>query len=389
MDDIQNLFGDLPSEEDKRLPRILSTFGVISNPFPSAGQSSDHPRMPVDGVDKQIVNYIRQFEENGYKSCVILLVGTQGSGKTNVLNNYQKVLESRYKAQKDHYVIRYYPDPEPTFDTVIRLVFQELGPSQLHEIITALADKSEGEREGLLEKLRSFELRVLVRKLIGGVGNDTVLSSSVDLAMEWLVGTRLLNRHKAALGVQFRLDTVESRTQALRDVVHLAAELGLLHGIFLFLDELEKQEGTLSTTYVLKYLSAIRALIDALPKNLFMMVAITPDARRRYFSMLPAIAGRWQNGVDLPLLLDVAQAQQLATFYENRAREEAKASGKVNSSPPKSQSVFTGVEIKDIFDDLFGKAAARASKGVTQRDFLNLLHQRTELKFALLASGSA
>jgi hypothetical protein len=119
------------------------------------------------------------------------------------------------------------------------------------------------------------------------------------------------------------------------------------------------------------------------------MVAITPDARRRYFSMLPAIAGRWQNGVDLPLLLDVAQAQQLATFYENRAREEAKASGKVNSSPPKSQSVFTGVEIKDIFDDLFGKAAARASKGVTQRDFLNLLHQRTELKFALLASGSA
>ena len=41
--------------------------------------------------------------------------------------------------------------------------------------------------------------------------------------------------------MDYRLDTVESRTQALRDIVYVSERLGLLKGILLLLDELEKQ----------------------------------------------------------------------------------------------------------------------------------------------------
>ena len=99
-------------------------------------------------------------------------------------------------------------------------------------------------------------------------------------------GLRVLNRHRDLLGVKFRLDTVESKTQAFRDIVYVSVELKILRGIFLLLDELEKQDYSLSPTPVLRYLSAIRALIDALPTNLFLMMALTPEARRRYFTML-------------------------------------------------------------------------------------------------------
>ena len=96
----------------------------------------------------------------------------------------------------------------------------------------------------------------------------------------------VLKVHRQSLGVQFRLDTVESRTAALRDLIQVSAAAGVLKGVFLLLDELEKQDGVLGLTAVVRYLSALRSIVDALPERLFLMIEITHDALLRYSARL-------------------------------------------------------------------------------------------------------
>ncbi len=251
--------------------------------------------------------------------------GTQGIGKTNLLNYYQEELQDLYREDATFYIIRYYPDPEPTFDAIVRRVFQELSHTHLITIGKSLADLPDEEAEEVLELARSHEVRIVLTKLREQAENDDAeLSDVAEVAMEWFVGLRVLNRHRDTLGIHFRLDTVESKTQALRDVVFVSERLNLLKGIFLLLDELEKQDYSLTKTPVLRYLSAIRALIDALPRRLFLMLALTSDARLRYFGMLPAIASRLQNRITLTPLRKKEEAISLARFYEDHARERAK-----------------------------------------------------------------
>src|SRR5207237_18328 len=100
----------------------------------------------------------------------------------------------------------------------------------------------------------------------------------------------------------------------------------ILRGIFLLLDELEKQDGVLGPTAVVRYLSAMRAIIDALPSHLFMMIAVTPDAMRRYSVALPAFRSRLQNQLSLATLTNVDDALALSSFYLHNAREAAKKS---------------------------------------------------------------
>ncbi len=181
------------------------------------------------------------------------------------------------------------------------------------------------------------------------------------------------------LGVQLRLDTVEAKTQALRDMVIVCAKLNLLRGVFLLLDELEKQDYSVSKQLVLRYLSAIRALVDSLPKHLFMLVALTTEAKRRYFGMLPAFAGRLQNSVVLEPLKTEAQALALADFYVEGAKAEAKTDATKGKSVPGAQVLLAPQTLRTIFRDLREKSASeKGLEGVSHRDYLDALHRAAE-----------
>jgi len=319
---------------------LYEHFGIIENPFPPAGQPTGHPRLEDPAVDDKIVSAIRQFERDNVTQ-VLVIEGTQGIGKTNLLNYYQQELQDLYREDETFYIIRYYPDPEPTFDAIVRRVFQELGPDHLVSIGEALAGGARNEAEQVIELVRSHEIRIVLGKLQKAAeGDKSTLSDVAKNAMEWLVGLRLLNRHRDLLGVQFRLDTVESKTQALRDIVFVSERLELLKGIFLLLDELEKQDYSLSKTPVLRYLSAIRALIDALPRRLFLMLALTSEARRRYFEMLPAIASRLESRITLLPLHRQTDAVKLARFYEEEAKERAKRSVDTHQWQPGDETLL-------------------------------------------------
>ena len=363
-------------------------YGILDNPFPAAGQSSGHPRRE-DEIDDQVVYQIRQFETDNRSSQVLVIEGTQGVGKTNLLSYYERQFHDYYEEDETFYIIRYYPDPEPSFDSVLRKIFHSFDQSHFERIGTELARIDRDKRDQAKETARSHEVRIVLNSLeragrnlerTGRNAETEALEECARLALEWFVGLRILKRHREVLGVNFRLDTVESRTQALRDVVYVSEKLDLLKGILLLLDELEKQDYSLSKTPVLRFLSAIRALIDALPRCLFLMLAVTPQARMRYFAMLPALAGRLQDTLTLSPVDDFDKAKKLYEFYVREARRNSRLDDRVENKRQGRVKLFDENEMDSMFEDLQNRSERRGTEGVTQRDFLHRLHAEWDKK---------
>ena len=346
--------------------RLYDRFGILENPFPASNQTTDNPHYPL-AVDKEAEDRIFTFLGTG-RSQVVVVSGTQGVGKTNFLNYWELEIREARRELEGYYVVRYLADPEASFDGTTRRLFEELGAEHLGELADALRS-----RRSLIEEARSHDMRSALR----GVRRQAKSADgdAVELMMEWLLGHRLLKAHRLSLGVQFRLDTVESKTAALRDLVQVSGEAGVLKGIFLLLDELEKQGGVLGPRAIIRYLSAVRAIVDALPKRLFLMIAITPDALERYSYSLPALRSRLENRIELSPLAEMDEAVKLARFYMAFARRKAKQS---QFGEGGEKQIVRRQEVEDLYRRLKNQATKRGDTGVRQREFLHGLHRLAE-----------
>ena len=124
-------------------------------------------------------------------------------------------------------MIRYLADPEASFDSTLRRLFQELGVDFIQKLGEALAVNTNE-----IDEARNPEMRTALRRLAEKPGDR----SRAVLFRDWLLGIRILKSHREELDVQFQLDTVESKTGALRDVVIVSSRVKLLEGIFLLLE---------------------------------------------------------------------------------------------------------------------------------------------------------
>ena len=350
--------------------RLYEEFGVLANPFPASNQTSDNPHYALDlEAEETAESHIVTFFRDG-KSQVVVVEGTQGVGKTNFLNYFETEIRAVVNESEGYHVVRYLADPETSFEGTTRRLFEELGPDHLRRLAERLQEDG-----APVEEARSHDMRTALRSLAGNDTSTPNLGSTLDLMMQWLLGLRLLKAHRQALGVQFRLDTVESKTAALRDMVQVSGKAGVLNGIFLLLDELEKQDGVLGPRAVVRYLSAVRAVVDALPERLFLMIAITPDALLRYSAALPALRGRLQNRITLRPLQDVDEAVRLEEFYVESARRRAVQSqqGKGGDAP-----ILGRDKVEGRYEHLSQRAERRGDAGVRQREFLHELHVMAE-----------
>lgn len=372
---LENLFTDeATSNAREEQPKLIyQKFGVLSNPFPSAGQTSGHPHMSTE-ADQQVDAAVKTFYSDR-KSHVISITASQGIGKTNLLNAYENALREKLSSD-GFFVIRYVPDPEPFFDPLIRSIFENLGEDYLRRSIQALAKKKEeiDDIDKILEFVRMSEIKTMLKALVE-VKSPEKLNERISLAYQWLLGLPVRKAHQTELGVNFRLDTVEAKTRALRDIVYLGSEMKTLEGIFILLDELEKQDFSLSKTIVLRYLSALRALIDALPKYLFLMVALTTDALNRYREMLPAIRGRLANEVKLSPIRNEEEAVELFKFYLEQAKTEAN-----NYARDKEWTAGSNVLLYEDSARLLFHQLLKGSniQGVRQREYLNALYDKAD-----------
>ncbi len=355
----------MQNQHSDRRSKLLEQFGVLANPYPSANQTYGNPHSPVPEdtpAEDRILAFLRE-----QKSEVLVVIGTQGVGKTNLLNYLEREVVEAKSELDGFYIVRYMADPEQSFDGVIRTVFQELGIDHLKKVVKVIASADPD-----LSMLRSYDLRQALLSLSKKQDDDDLF----QLCLNWFFGFRILNAHRNGLGISFRLDTVESRTTVLRDYVLLSTELGVLKGIFLLLDELEKQAGILSPRAVVRYLSALRAIIDALPKFLFMVIAMTPDAMRRYGSALPAFRRRLDNQILLSPLGSPEQAQKLARFYLERARIES--AGELGTEA--TTELISDDDTVRVYGEAEQQSKDRGDDGVRQRDFLNRLHNLAETR---------
>jgi hypothetical protein len=346
-----------------------SRFGVLANPFPPASQTAGHPHSPspADGeIENRIANFIKE-----HRSQVVVIEGTQGVGKTNLLNHWEIEIKDALGEIDGYYVIRYLADPEASFDSTLRRLFQELGVDFIEKLGTALAANKDA-----IDEARNPEMRTAMRRLADKPGDR----ARAMLFRDWLLGIRVLKSHREELDIQFRLDTVESKTGALRDVVIVSSRVKLLEGIFLLLDELEKQSGVLGATAVVRYLSALRAIIDALPQHLFMMLAVTPDAMIRYSAALPAFRSRLLNPILLQPLDGEDKALELARFYVDHARQQAEKS--LGGTDAVIEELLSDSDITAVFQQLRRTGERRADVGVRQREFLHALHDKVEAVIA-------
>lgn len=344
---------------------LYGLFGVLRNPFPASSQTANNPHYPLP-EDEEAESRIVSFLRDG-KSQVVVVEGTQGVGKTNFLNHFESEIQEALAELDGYYLVRYLADPEASFEGTIRRLFQELGISHLRTLAACLK-----EDPALVEVARVQDMRTALHAIEVDAGDERLKA-----IMEWLLGFRLLKFHRENLGVQFRLDTVESKTAALRDLVLVSSEAGILKGIFLLLDELEKQDGVLGPTAVVRYLSAMRAIIDALPNHLFLMIAVTPDAMRRYASALPAFRSRMQNQITLAPLGSLDEAKELAKFYVDYGRAEASKIEAPARAAGTSELVSSD-QIDQIWENLRRLSERRGDTGVRQREFLHQLHTSAE-----------
>lgn len=375
----QRLGADNKLSVEDRQKRLYQQFGVVGNPFPSAAQIIGHPRMPLpqdDELDEAIMTFL-----DDRQSQAIAITASQGIGKTNLLNAYAQELHEVLRP-RGFFVIRYMADPESSFDPMVRSLFEMFDEHDLLRLsIEALVQKLEDleDLDDWLSSLRMPEMKALIRSLVetqfnGLQRSDSQFKEKLTLAHQWLLGFPVRKKHQVELGVHFRLDTVESKSRALRDMVYFSANMNTLEGIFLLMDELEKQGATLSKTGVLHYLSALRALIDALPKYLFLLVALTPDAHQRYREMLPALKGRLAHQITLPPLQTEKEALALMQFYLQIGKERGKMAAKSGWGKTGEQNLVETVEVGRLFQELVQQSAI---KGVRQREFLSRLTEIT------------
>lgn len=366
--------------------RLFDAYGLTTNPFPPAGQPAGHPHLPV-AADEEVFRRVQSFF-NDQLSQVVVVEGEQGVGKTNLLAHYDRQLrEVVADGRLGSYIVRYYSDPEPSFEGVLSRLFQELGEDYVRRLVDTLAATSVEQRTALFASIRNQDMNTALNKLLvaHAADHDTYMDV-ISQFFEWATGHRLLNRHRDALRVHYRIDTLESKTQVLRDLVEAGRRLGVLKGIFLLLDELEKQDYTTSKTNVLRFLLAIRALIDALPQHLCLMVALTPTAKTRYFQMVPAVQSRMQNSVSLKPYKMWEEARPLVGFYVRKARERARQN--MPDVTPGTDEVLSEGEARVVFDEKLELARRVGLEGVTPRDFLDGLHSKADRKIANRLGGA-
>lgn len=339
--------------------RLYGVFGITSNPFPASNQTSGNPHRPT-AADEEVETRILTFLNDG-RSQVVVVEGTQGVGKTNFLNHFESEIRSAMSELNGYYMVRYLADPEPSFAGTTRRLFEELGTDHLKELGELLKENG-----GPILRARSHDMQTALRRLSRDTTDETL-----DLMMQWLLGLRVLKVHRLRLGIQFRLDTVESKTAALRDMIQVSAAAGVLKGVILLLDELEKQDGVLGPTAVVRYLSALRSMVDALPQRLFLMLGITPDALRRYSAALPALRGRLQNQITLEPLTDVREARKLARFYLKAGQRAARTRFDGDGG---DKSLISKEKLTETFETLVKRAERLGDVGVRQREYLHQLH---------------
>lgn len=107
---------------------------------------------------------------------------------------------------------------------------------------------------------------------------------------------------------------------------------------------------------------------------------MTSNARRRYATMLPALAGRLQASVPLSPLRTEAGPRTCTSSYLDQRRKSARDTAQPGWTAGRRDPLHAD-QVRTIYRNLLQEAERQGLKGVTQRVFLDRLHTEAEAVF--------
>ncbi|MDC0712538.1 DUF2791 family P-loop domain-containing protein [Stigmatella sp. ncwal1] len=215
------------------------------------------------------------------------------------------------------------------------------------------------------------------------------------LLRQWLRGERLRAAKREELGVSGLLDSQAEVMNAFEGLVKYlllqepsaattapgAERPSRCSGIVIFLDEFELV-WKFRRDRRDQYLQALRALIDACPKGLFLSVGMATNTgvgTGEVETAYPALFQRLKGARSIPTLVQiggVVEALGYARSFEEYGRREFRSRPGQGPAPQEGkQSLFSDREIEALFKELAGFIGS-----VAQGEFFDRLHLEAERK---------
>jgi hypothetical protein len=352
-------------------------FGLLENPFPSRS----HPIWEVfhnqAEVLRRFYSDLSEFLREG-NTTTLFFTGGNRIGKTHFCEYHRKKLPAELikrglfvpiamaSAESCKCYELYRPIVDQIDDCVRVQTGHTLFPPAWRERLKQIVDG-----------LRPGDFRQAMNTL--ATTSDSDFTEMHSLAMQWLRGERVRASQRTLLGVSSIIDSVAHELNALDGLISVlrqlnGAEPNQSPGIILFIDEFELI-WTNRRDLRDRFLQALRALVDACPKGLFLCVAMATgigpevgDVEGEY----PALFARLKGARDIPALVEVpgvVEAQEYARAFLEHGRKKAEQA-RINSGV----TLFTDADIATYFIEVAGPRGGTASQG----DFFDRLHTEAE-----------
>lgn len=363
--------------------------GFLRNPFPSRA----HPIWEVFHNQAEVrTRFLRDLGEflREQRTTTLFFTGGNRVGKTHFMQHHRIALSAKLRARGMVVPIALISAQSADFWQLYR------------ELIEQVDDALRVQRgAGLFER----ELSPRVAQAIGELPSGdlkralTMLAENDDedrrrLLAGWIRGERLRQRQRAEIGVTGLIDSHAQMLNALGGLTHFlmlegpmpaANEAGEAPhsmtpcpGILLFLDEFEivwKQRRDRRDLF----LQALRALLDACPKGLFLCVGMATGIGPNEWdvqSSYPALYERLVGAAGVPQLVQIGSlvdAREYARAFEDYGRGEfERATGQTGPSGP----LLDERTIEAVYRKVPGGLAGSIAQGA----FFDGLHREAEKK---------
>ncbi|MBI4914576.1 MAG: hypothetical protein HY825_01900 [Acidobacteria bacterium] len=389
---------------------FFARHGLERNPFPPARTIWHEVLYDQDEAIERLAGAIEAVTTDVTARRSIAIFGGTGVGKTHFMRHAQSEFKTHCKDRGHSFATVEFQAGSGRMQDLVRAAFEAADVACKNDgqtdFGTALVDKlvAQGDQtDAWLQKVQLVDLRQALAALVAARRPTYVPSDRLqrfdfdalrDLFRRWLHGASLNPTERKYLPVFGRISTGSMAVRLITELLTLARELSILHGMMLCVDEIETLfAGALKTLQVQGFLQDLRYLFDESSKGergyaLLLLSGSTPAGadflREVNYPVYQRLGFEEPSRIVLKPISGAIDAKSFALEYvrHEHARWQAKAGGKKAALPP--ASILSDTEIQQAFQEAAASAklALSAQVQVSQAPLLEALYRRVEAKRA-------
>lgn len=376
---------------DNRNENPYHEFGLLSNPFPSSGQSNPFPGICVDQdrVKEAFRRNLREIiNDSSQPSRRLTLVGSTGAGKTNLLRYFEQQILWQQREQPTSGVFSVFiQQPQGGYFEIHRQIVSQVTALFFTPLLEAIRN-GQIELDTLPRDLTGIspELIRVLRHVVTTnnkqlpLFNEYINPSIVRALDNWLQGVKLTTQDRNDLG-KVSTDIAGSTIVAVKylaDLFRLLHHAKLYKVVVILFDEFEEIVSGTSSSAQSKYTQDLRNLLDSLDTGVFFIVGTAP-IMGQLEQVSPALARRLSDVVEINPISTVELALTYTHEYLSHGRRqfrENKAPKNILNKAQKSEAnvyfPFSEDEVREIYKEVSESTGGTVVPG----DFLPILNRK-------------